>query len=102
MNVQSKTRKRMRCTFLALSSVITVRLVVVVLCHRGRGLLEKLVPLAPLALLPAVLMVRVADNEGDGEGGFAVDHLLVDRVHLTPAAGFLQRAAGEGAVADIR
>ena len=43
----------------------------------------------------------VAGDEGQGEGGFGEDHLLVGKVDLAPGAGFLEGGAGEGAVAGV-
>src|SRR5258708_379854 len=48
-----------------------------------------------------VFVEGVAGDEGEGEGGLGVDHLLVGEVDFAPAAGFLEGGAGEGAVAGV-
>ena len=48
-----------------------------------------------------LLVVGVAGDEGQGEGGFREDHLLVGEVDLAPGAGFLEGGAGEGSVAGV-
>src|SRR5579871_5255206 len=43
----------------------------------------------------------IAGDEGEGHGGFGIDHLLIGEVDLAPAAGFLEGRAGESAVAGV-
>src|SRR5438552_4750260 len=56
---------------------------------------------AELAMFPAAAVPGVAGDDGDSEGGFAIDHLLVGGIDLAPARGFLERRAAQGAVADV-
>src|SRR5882672_1838909 len=48
-----------------------------------------------------VFVEGVAGDEGKGEGGLGVDHLLVGEVDFAPGTGFFEGGAGEGAVAGV-
>lgn len=48
-----------------------------------------------------VLVEGVAGDQWQGHGGFGVDHLFPGQVNFAPAGSFLQRGAGEGAVAGV-
>src|SRR4051812_9564290 len=56
---------------------------------------------ASFALFPAAAVPGIADDQRDGERGFAKDHLLVRRIDLAPARGFFKRGAAEGAIAHV-
>src|SRR6185503_1512552 len=58
------------------------------LCANG---FEDARPVASLASGVGLLVESVSGDERQGDGGLAVDHLLVCRVHLAPGACFLQR-----------
>src|SRR5205823_2944321 len=55
--------------------------------------LKQRVPLLPAPAFPALLVIRIARDQRQRDRRLAVDHLLVNRVHLAPAARFFQRAA---------
>ena len=46
-------------------------------------------------------MVGVAGDQGDGDGGFAEDHLFEDGFNFSPTVRFLEGAAGESSVANV-
>ena len=68
---------------------------------RHGGGLEQRGPLLSGAALPRTLVIRVSNDQRHGDRCFAEDHLFEHRVDLAPAARFLQRAAGEGAIAHV-
>ena len=70
------------------------------LCGDG-DLVEDFGPVFAGAGGGGVFVEGVAGDEGQGEGGFGEDHLLVGEVDLAPGAGFLEGGAGEGAVAGV-
>src|SRR5258707_7892968 len=49
----------------------------------------------------SLLVEGVAGDEGQGEGGLGVDHLLVGEVDLAPGAGLFESGTGERAVAGV-
>ena len=49
----------------------------------------------------SLLVERVTSDQGQGQGGFGEDHLLVGEVDFAPTAGFLEGGAGEGTVAGV-
>jgi hypothetical protein len=65
------------------------------------NLIENVCPLLALAGSVRFFVEGVASDEGKGEGGLGIDHLLVGDVYFAPTAGFLQGAAGESAVAGV-
>src|SRR6185437_1573048 len=69
--------------------------------YRLIDLVEDVGPLLAVAGGVGLLVEGIAGNQGQGEGSFGVDHLLVGEVDLAPTAGFLQGGAGESAVAGV-
>ncbi len=70
------------------------------LCGDG-DLVEDFGPVLAGAGGGGVFVEGVAGDEGKGEGGFGVDHLLVGEVDLAPGAGFLEGGTRQSAVAGV-
>src|SRR5258706_9983450 len=66
-----------------------------------RRLIEQRRPLLGATPLPRPLVIRIPNDQRHGQRCLAEDHLFVNRIHLTPTARFLERAARERAVAHV-